>query len=112
MSCILLHTVGVGGELKEVALAKIIQPSTRDMHHTRMSEAVMKVNVTEVLPEFRDIDPPHATSGSRRTLEAWRMQAVDAGMAQDLDSSWGCSSWDRAAAGFARCKPGLTRFAI
>ena len=57
-SCILLHTVGVGGELKQVALAKIIQPSTRDMHHKRMSEAVMKVTVTEVLPEFRDIDPP------------------------------------------------------
>ena len=82
--------------MKEVALAKIIQPSTRDMHHTRMSDAVMKVNVTEVLPEFRDIDPPHTTSGSRQTLEAWRMRAVDAGMAQDPDSSWRCSSWDRA----------------
>ena len=62
--CILLHRVEAGGELKEVALAKIIQPLTRDIHNTRMSEAVMKVNVREVLPEFRDIDPPHATSGS------------------------------------------------
>ena len=61
--------VGVGGELKEVALAKIIQPSTRDMHHTRMSEAVMKVNVTEVLPEFRDIDPPKQPPGAEEHLK-------------------------------------------
>ena len=53
--------------MKEVALAKIIQPSTRDMHHTRMSEAVMKVNVMEVLPEFRDIDPPRNLRESRNT---------------------------------------------
>ena len=58
---------GVGGELKEVALAKIIQPSTRIMHNTRMSEAVMKVNVTEVLPEFRDIDPPRNLREPRNT---------------------------------------------
>ena len=96
MPCILLHTVGVGGELKEVATAKIIQPLTRDMHNTRMSELVMKVNVSEVLPEFRDIDPPHGTSRSRETHEAWRMQEVDDGMAEDPDSSWGCSSWGQA----------------
>ena len=64
MPCILLHRVGVGGELKEVAMAKIIQPLTRDMHNTRMSEVVMKVNVSEVLPEFRDIDPPMQPPGA------------------------------------------------
>ena len=55
--------------MKEVALAKIIQPSTRDMHHTRMSEAVMKVTVTEVLPEFRDIDPPTQPPGADEHLK-------------------------------------------
>ena len=96
MSCILLHRVGAGGELKEVATAIIVQPLTRDMHNTRMSEVVMKVTVTKVVPEFRDIDPPHATFGSRETHEAWRMREVDDGMAEDPDSSWGCSSWGQA----------------
>ena len=54
MPCILLHRVGAGGELKEVPTAIILQPSTRDMHNTRMSEVVMKVTVTEVVPEFRE----------------------------------------------------------
>ena len=67
MPCILLHRVGAGGELKEVALAKIIQPSTRDMQNTQMSEAVMKVNVTEVLPEFRDTNPPRNLQEPRNT---------------------------------------------
>ena len=67
MPCILLHRVGAGGELKEVATAKIIQPLTRDMHNTRMSEVVMKVNVREVLPEFRDIDPPRNLREPRNT---------------------------------------------
>ena len=61
--------MGVDGELKEVALAKIIQPSTHDKHHTRMSEAVMKINVTEVLPEFRDIDPPTQPPGAEEHLK-------------------------------------------
>ena len=55
--------------MKEGALAKIIQPSTHDMHHTRMSEAVMKVNVMEVLPEFRDIDPPTQPPGAEKHLK-------------------------------------------
>ena len=67
--CILLHRVGAGGELKEVALAKIVQPLTRDIHNTRMSEAVMKVNVTEVLPEFRDIDPPTQPPGADKHMK-------------------------------------------
>jgi hypothetical protein len=32
-----------------------------------MSEAVMKVNVSEVLPEFRDIDPPRNLREPRNT---------------------------------------------
>ena len=39
------------------------------MHHKRMSEAVMKVNVTEVLPEFRDIDPPTQPLGAEKHLK-------------------------------------------
>ena len=58
MPCILLHRVGAGSELKEVATAILIQPLTRDMHNTRMSEEVMRVTVTEVVPEFPGIDPP------------------------------------------------------
>ena len=69
MPCILLHRVGVGGELKEVATAKIIQPLTRDMHNTRMSEVVMKVNVSEVLPEFHDIDPPTQPPGAEKHMK-------------------------------------------
>ena len=69
MPCILLHRVGAGGELKEAATAKIIQPLTRDMHNTRMSEVVMKVNVSEVLPEFRDIDPPTQPPGAEKHMK-------------------------------------------
>ena len=62
--CILLHRMVPDGELKEVAEGMLIQPLCRDMHNNRMSEAVMRVKVTKVLPEFSGIDPPHATSGS------------------------------------------------
>ena len=39
------------------------------MHHTRMSEAVMKVTVTEVLPEFRDVDPLTQPPGADEHLK-------------------------------------------
>ena len=55
--------------MKEVATAKIIQPLTRDMHNTRMSEVVMKVNVSEVLPEFHDIDPPTQPPGAEKHMK-------------------------------------------
>ena len=56
--CILLHRMVPDGELKEVAEGMLIQPLCRDMHNNRMSEAVMRVRVTEVLPKFSGIDPP------------------------------------------------------
>ena len=64
MPCILLHRVGAGGELKEVAQGTVIQPLIRDMHHTKMSEAMMKVRLTAVVPEFRHIDPPMQPPGA------------------------------------------------
>ena len=67
--CILLHRVGPLGELKEVARAKIINPLIRDMHHSRMSEGVMKIEVREVLPEFRDIDPPMQPRGAEEHMK-------------------------------------------
>ena len=67
MPCILLHRVGADGELKDVARASTVQPLTRDIHNVRMSELVMKVNVSEVLPEFRDIDPPSNLREPRNT---------------------------------------------
>ena len=57
MPCILLHRVGAGNELKDVAAAVLVQPLTTTMHNNPMSEAVMRVRVTEVVLEFRGIDP-------------------------------------------------------
>ena len=68
MPCILLHRVGASGELKEVAQGTVVQPLSRDMHHTKMSEAVMKVRLTTVVPEFRDIDPPMQPAGADEHL--------------------------------------------
>jgi len=39
------------------------------MHNTRMSEVVMKVDVREVLPEFRDIDPPTQPPGAEKHMK-------------------------------------------
>ena len=39
------------------------------MHNTRMSELVMKVNVSEVLPEFHDIDPPTQPPGAEKHMK-------------------------------------------
>ena len=68
MPCILLHTVGAGGELKEVAEGTLIQPLTRDMHNVRMSEAVMRVRLTAVVPEFHYNDPPMQPPGADEHL--------------------------------------------
>ena len=67
--CILLHRVGPLGELKEVARGKIINPLIRDLHHSQMSEGVMKVEVCEVLPEFRDIDPQMQPWGAEEHMK-------------------------------------------
>ena len=64
MPCILLHSIGAGDELKEVAEGIIVQPMTREMHNTRMSAAVMKVRLTTVVPKFCDIDPPMQSPGA------------------------------------------------
>ena len=74
--CVLLHRVLPGGELKEVATAIIVQPLTCDMHNTRMSEVVMKVTVTEVVPKFRDIDPPCNLREPRNT---WSLENAPSG---------------------------------
>ena len=66
--CILLHRVVPDGELKEVAEGMLIQPLSRDMHNNRMSEAVMRVKVTEVLPEFSGIDPPMQPPGAEKHM--------------------------------------------
>ena len=64
MPCILLHRVGASGDLKEVAQGTVVQPLSHDMHHTKMSEVVMKVRLTTVVPEFRDIDPTMQPPGA------------------------------------------------
>ena len=56
--CVLLHRMEPGGELKEVAEGSVMQPSSREMHNNRMSNAVMRARLTRVLPEFSAIDPP------------------------------------------------------
>ena len=55
--------------MKEVARGKIINPLIRDLHHSQMSEGVMKVEVREVLPEFRDIEPPTQPRGAEEHMK-------------------------------------------
>ena len=66
--CILLHRMEPGGELKEVAEGSVMQPSSREMHNNRMSNAVMTVRLTQVLPEFSAIDPPMQPPGADKHL--------------------------------------------
>ena len=55
---ILLHRVEPGGELMEVATGQVVQPKSKDMHNIKMDKNVMRVNVSLVVPEFRDIAAP------------------------------------------------------
>ena len=64
MPCILLHRVEAGDELQEVAAGVVIQPRSREMHHTRMDEDNMKVKVVTVVSTFFDIDPPIQPPGA------------------------------------------------
>jgi len=61
----------------EVAQGTVVQPMSRDMHNTKMSEAVMKVRLTTVLTEFRDIDPPWNLREPKRTT--WSLEIVSSG---------------------------------
>ena len=58
MPCILLHRVVPGGELKDCAQGTIVQPMSRDMHHSKMDEDVMRVRLVTIVPEIRDVEPP------------------------------------------------------
>ena len=55
MPCILLHRVVPGGELKDCAQGTVVQPMTRQMHHGKMDEDVMRVRLITIVPEFRDV---------------------------------------------------------
>ena len=46
-----------GGELVDVAKATIIQPKSSQMHNQRMNEALMRIKLDEVLPQFQHINP-------------------------------------------------------
>ena len=65
--------------MKDVAAAVLVQPLTSTMHNKPMSEAVMRVRVTEVVPEFRGIDPPFQSLGADEHMvlgecPAWMME--------------------------------------
>ena len=53
--CILLQRVEPDGELMEVASGTVMV--SRDMHHAKLAQDVMKVRLALVVPEYRDITP-------------------------------------------------------
>ena len=52
-----------GGELKDVAAGHVICPKNKDVMHTqKMDKGIMRVKLSYIVPEFRDI-APLSTSG-------------------------------------------------
>lgn len=61
----MLHSVVPGGELKEVAAGQVIRPkSTEVMHNVKMGKDIMRVSLTYIVPEYRDILPPFNPPGA------------------------------------------------
>jgi hypothetical protein len=63
--CVLLHVVEPGGKLMDVASGTAM--ASRNMHHARIAEDLMKVKLAMVVPEYRDIPPPINLRAQRRT---------------------------------------------
>ena len=63
----LLHKVP-GGELKDVATGKLMQPGNRMWHCKPMDDAVMRVELGRVLGGCEDMYPPIQPSGADETL--------------------------------------------
>lgn len=61
--CVLLHKVP-GGELKDVATGKLIQPANCTMHNKPMDDAVRRVELGRVLGGCKDMDPPMQPPGA------------------------------------------------
>ena len=68
MPCILLHRLVPGGELKDCAQDIVVQPMSRDMHHSKMDEDVMRVRLITIVPEFRDVQPPIQPPGAEEDM--------------------------------------------
>ena len=68
MPCILLHRVVPGGELKDCAQGTVVQPMTREMHHGKLDEDVMRVRLITIVPEFRDVQPPIQPPGAEEDM--------------------------------------------
>jgi hypothetical protein len=60
--CILLHVVEPDGKLMDVASGTAM--ASRNMHHTKIAEDLMKVKLAMVVPEYRNIPPPHKPPGA------------------------------------------------
>jgi hypothetical protein len=60
--CILLHVVEPGGKLMDVASGTAMPG--RIMHHRNIAEDLMKFKLAMVVPEYRDILPPHQPPGA------------------------------------------------
>ena len=68
MPCILLHRLVPGGELKDCAQGTVIQPMTREMHHSKLDMDVMRVRLIKIVLEFRDVQPPIQSSGAEEDM--------------------------------------------
>ena len=62
--------------MKEVAEGIIAQPLHQNLHTNTMSEVMMRVMVTEVVPEFRAIDPP---CNLREPTSTWTLEIAPSG---------------------------------
>jgi hypothetical protein len=60
--CILLHVVEPGGKLMDVASGTAMPGQI--MHHRNIAEDLMKVKLAMVVPEYRNILPPHQPPGA------------------------------------------------
>ena len=62
--------------MKEVAESIVVQPLNRNLHNNTMSEVMIRVLVTEVVPELRAIEPP---CNLREPTNTWTFEIAPSG---------------------------------
>ena len=62
--------------MKEDAEGFLTQPLNRSLHNNTMSEVMIRVMVTDVVPEFRAIDPP---CNLREPTSTWTLEIAPSG---------------------------------